>query len=565
MSLSKIASFIDPRWVTILALIYAVVAGVEIQRQIDSASYNGEVYPEHFTGPFGGQQVVEYAFSAQHQEVDGLWVYIRIPPKGPFEGRLFLSVRRAGEETPFWSQSFDIRRGFYLWRAQLCHTGGLTLKKGEHYVLTYALPDMKTSDGWRVSYCPRPHIASTIAWEGQVKQSAEATLLWLGREPRYPLRNVLVGITLLVLCCLGIKQGSSFRAPALITMTAICMLLATWHWQQNLWMFWGNFWPDGYPKLSYHLFKLFSGASSPGECLQHFQTDRSGQAFFVPLIMAIFQALGLSVKGSYLATNALSLIVAAWCLVELLRIHGVTGDRPFIAIGLLFFGHRCIIGAVSELQTDLAGVAATMTFLYTLSLALAATNPRRRVIWFFVCGFVAFLACTVRLALLSLPLIPACLFLWSLFFERQRPWRERLEYLIPTVISVVLVWDCWTALGLWATLEFNWIFADMFRRLFSWKDFVKDTLLGVQLGLLIAPLLWRRLFDDRAFAAVTGTAFSLVALLAYTRCPEWLRYWDPPAAVAAVMFIWLFKAWPNRERILLAIAWVAALANTAIP
>jgi hypothetical protein len=72
------------------------------------------------------------------------------------------------------------------------------------------------------------------------------------------------------------------------------------------------------------------------------------------------------------------------------------------------------------------------------------------------------------------------------------------------------------------------------------------------------------LFDDRGFAALVGSTFSLLALLAYTLTPTWLRYWYPPAALSVVIFIWALKAWPTRNCLFLVVASASALLNTLI-
>ena len=312
------------------------------------------------------------------------------------------------------------------------------------------------------------------------------------------------------------------------------------------------------------MYSFFTGRISFKECLAFFDNHRNGQAFFVPAMMAAFQVVGLSIKGSYLATNGVFLAGAAALLLGLLRIHRVTSDRAVIAAGLLLFSHRCFIGAVGELQTDLGGVVATMLFVYALPRAFATEDASVRLGWYIACGVVGFLGCTVRTALLSLPLVPACLFVWSLFCERQRPRQERLSYLIPSFTGVTLLWVCWWSLGLWGTLHLAWADGRRAPAAFPWEAFAINTLLGMQFSLAIIFVLWRRLFDDRGFAVVVGSAFSLLALLACAPEVPWFRYWDSAAVLGAILFIWILKEWPARDRALLGVAWTSALLNLLI-
>jgi hypothetical protein len=312
------------------------------------------------------------------------------------------------------------------------------------------------------------------------------------------------------------------------------------------------------------LSSVFTGQISFKECLAFFDNHRNGQAFFVPVMMAAFQAVGLSIKGSYLATNGVFLAAAAALLLGLLRVHGITGDRSVIAAGLLLFSHRCFIGAVGELQTDLGGVVATMLFVYALLRAFATEDARVRLGWYIVCGVVGFLGCTIRTALLSLPLVPACLFVWSLFCERQRTRQERLSYLIPSVTGVTLLWACWLSLGLWGTLHLAWADGKRVSPAFPWKVFMINTLLGMQFGVAVIFVLWRRLFDDRGFAVVVGSAFSLLALLACSPEVPWFRYWDSAAVLGVIVCIWILKEWPARDRALLGVAWMSASLNLLI-
>lgn len=545
----------------LLAVGFTVAAGLEIKTRIQSATYNREVYPEYLTEPLGDTEVLDYEFSAQHKTLKGLWVFFNLPPNASFEGRLDLAMRRVGEDRPFWSQSFAFKKPQMVFGALLCRVEGLSLKKGERYVLTYAMPDTKAGDGCRLRYSAMKNVPSTIKWGSQVRQSAEPSMLWLERQPHYPLIYMLASVLLLAICSIGAGKNTSFTAPALLIMAGGCILLGVYHWQLNLWQFWGNFWPDGYPGLSHKFHAFFTGQIPFKDCLAYFDNDRCGQAFFVPVVMAVFQVLGLSIKGAYLATNAVFFVTAAVLLLGLLRLNGITDDRPTITAGLLFFSHRCFIGAVGELQTDLAGVAATLFFIYALLRAFATEKWGARLGWYVVCGGVGFLACTIRIALLALPLVPACLFLWSVCCERQRTWRERIAYLLPTLTGATLLWVCWWSLGLWGTFDKNWAFAKKFAELSSWNGFAISTLQGMQFSLLIVVLLWRRLYYDREFTAVAGSAFSLLALLACAHQPPWLRYWSPAAALGVILFIWVLKEWPKRECVLLAVAWIGALFN----
>jgi hypothetical protein len=566
MRLSSISSSLAFRLLTLLAVIYVVVAGVEIWRTTNSATYNREVYPEAHTDPLEGPMVVEYDFVAQHAQLDGLWVFFKFP-KGTAaeEGELILSLRRAGTDAPFWSQSFDCKQAAFLKPGFLCRIGGLPLEKGAHYVLTYAMPEMKPGTGWRLSYCTREKVASTVSWGNEVRHSAEPSMCWLEKSPRFPIRNILIGVFLLALCSIAARENTRFYIPATLVAATACILCATYHWQVNLWTFWGNFWPDGYVGLGYKVYQLVTGRISLQACAAFFQNDRTAQVFFLPGIMGLFQAMGLSVKGAFLAANGFFLVVATAVLLSLLRLYKITSDRATIATILLFFSHRCVIGGVSEFQSDLAGAVVAMCFVYSLLRALETPEPRLRLRWYLICGVMGFFAITTRMALLPLPLIPICLFLWSLVFERQRPLRERWAYLIPSAVAAVLVCGSWSLFGLWGTLKLNWGFASTFTYLFTWKGFFPNFLQGMQWSLLVVLVFWKRLFFDRAFVAVVGSAAGLQALLVYSQQPNWLRYHDAAAAVGVMLLVWPLKEWPRWQHAFLVLAWVSVVANAFIP
>jgi len=387
---------------------------------------------------------------------------------------------------------------------------------------------------------------------------------WLARKPRYPIRNLIAGVFLLALCSIAARENTRFYIPAILIAAVGCILSATYYWQVHLYEFWGTFWPDGYVRLGHKSYEFLTGRISFHECLAFFQKDRTAQVFFLPLVMGFFQVLGLSVKGAFLASNALFLAVGGASLLALLRFFGITSDRSTIAAVILYFGHRCIIGGVSEFQSDLAGTAMAMFFVYSLVRALIVEEPRAQMRWYLVCGVAGFLTITTRIALLPLPLIPACVFLWSLVFERQRPLSQRWDYLIPTVVAVTLVCATWTLFGLWDTIRLNWAFSSIFTNFFSWKEFFICTLEGLQLGLLVMLLFWRRLFSDRAFVAVVGGATGLLAMLIYTQQPTWLRYQDPVAGIGLMMLVWPLKEWSRWQCAFLVIAWVSVFANAFI-
>src|SRR5258708_4754649 len=120
MRLPRFTSFIDARLLTLLAIIYAIAAGVQIGKTTRSASYNREIFPEFMTEPLEGARVVDYAFSASHSALKGLWVFFELPPGAASEGRLVLSMRHAEASTPFWSQSFACKRADFLAPGYLC-------------------------------------------------------------------------------------------------------------------------------------------------------------------------------------------------------------------------------------------------------------------------------------------------------------------------------------------------------------------------------------------------------------------------------------------------------------
>ncbi len=485
------------------------------------------------------------------------------PPRAASEVNLNLSMRRAGEDHPFWSQSFvcrqsEVRDGLSL----LLPIEGLSLKKGESYVLTYAIPETETSRGWRLRYTQVKNEPSSIRWSSKVLQSSAPCLLWMETaRPRYPWGNILACMLLLAFFSLCARADTSFAGPALLVMATVCILLAAYKWQVYLVKYPINFWPDGYPALSRELYAFFSGQIPFKECLAYFDHDRCGQAFFVPVVMAAFQTLGLSVKGSYLAANALFFTGTVVLLLQLLRLYGITSDRQIIIMGLVFFGNPSFIGSTGALQTDLGGVATTMLYAYALLRAFATKDSRARIVWYLICGFSGFLASITRVALLPLLFITGCLFLWSLFCERQRTLRERSEYLLPVITGVMLLGLCWSSLGLFDSYQKARDTTLQFVQFFSWGGFVITTAHAMQLGLLAVVLLWRRLFRDRGFAAVTGSAFALLALMAYGHIAVWLRYWSPSAALGAILVIWALKKWPDWDRISLSVAGICALFN----
>ncbi|HSI13287.1 MAG TPA: hypothetical protein VK961_14650 [Chthoniobacter sp.] len=548
-----------------LAVIYAIVAGVEIWKTTRSAEYNREIIPEANTAPMEGAGVVEYAFTARHEELKGLWVFFKVPPGAAPEGRLDLSMRREDGGPLFWSQSFTCKSAELVGTAYLCRIEGLTLQKGTSYVLTYAMPEMKPGTGWRLSYYTMEKAVSTLSWDGKVRRASQPSMLWLERTPRYPIRNLLAGVFLLALCSIAARETTRFYLPAMLIAAVGCILSATYYWQIHLWQFWGNFWPDGYVGLGYQFYEVLTGRISPGECLAFLRHDRTGQTFFLPLIMGVFQVLGLSVKGAFLAANALFLTIGAGVLVSLLRLYGVTSDRSTLAAVLVFFSHHCVISAVSEFQSDLAGTAMAMCCIYTLLRALAVEDPELRRRRYLVCGVVGFLAAATRLALLPMPLIPVCLFLWSLVCERQRPLRERWGYTLPAAVAVTLLCATWSLFGLWGTLQLNWAFASTFQSLFSWKQFFILALQGLEWSLLVVLVFWRRLFSDRAFVVVVGSAAGLLAMLIYSQQPSWLRYYDPIAAIGVMMLVWPLKEWPKWQCAFLAVAWVSVFVNAFLP
>ena len=142
--------------------------------------------------------------------------------------------------------------------------------------------------------------------------------------------------------------------------------------------------------------------------------------------------------------------------------------------------------------------------------------------------------------------------------------QERRAYLIPAVIAAVLVCGSWSLFGLWGTLKLNWGFASTFRYLFTWKGFFINALQGMQWSLLVVVVFWRRLFYDRAFVAIVGSAAGVLALLIYSQQPTWLRYHDAAAAIGVMMLVWPLKEWPRWQYAFLALAWGTAVANAFI-
>jgi hypothetical protein len=549
-------------WSWLLAVIFLVSAVLETGHRYSSATYNGELLNrEYKTSPVSGDEVLEYGFKARHDSLKGLWVFIDVPTATSVEeGRLMVSIRRETEAKPFCIQSLpcranDARGGISL---LLRFPDGTRLKEGGRYVMQYSMPEMKPGTVWRLHCLITEDPGVWLKQGGKVQIGTEPEMLWLACSPHRPWWHLGASIVLASLWWWRGSRGTRVAGPMLITLASGCMVAAAYRWQTDLWQFWGCYWPDGYPALSKTLYHFFSGAISFRDALTYFQQFRCGQAFGVPLIMASFQCAGLTVKVSYLACNCVCFVVLIALYAGFLRMHGIREEKPVMLAWLMFFGSRCLVLAVGEMDTDIAGLMATLLFAYLFLRGFAA-EENARIAWYSACGVAAMVASVIRPALMGLLPVSACLFLWSLFCEREKPLRERAAYLIPTIVGVSLLFLCWSDLGLWGS--FNKQFENSRSpEPLSWKCFLITTLKGMNYTLVVIALEWRRrLFKERSFAMVAGSLAGLVGLLVFVHPGPSLRYTAPPSMLGVVLCLWAVKEWPQRERLLTAFAWVGLL------
>jgi hypothetical protein len=546
----------------LVAIAFAAWAAHQAHVRFHSAYYNGEVFPAHATGRLGGPAVLEFEFTAQHRALAGLWLFYDAGADSPPGARLVLAVRRPPDTRPFWSQTVDSDRSPSRQGAVLCELTGLSFVPGERYAMTFAMPEVADGRGWQVNYLAIDGSTSVVRWSDRERPASEPPILWLETRPDFPWFPLVVGLLLLAVLSLRAREKTRLATPAWVIMAACCLLVASYGWQFRLWQFWGSFWPDEYPALGHAVARFLRGRIAFHDMARVLAESRSGHAFLVPLAIGIVESWGLSLRAAYTAVNAALFLLAVAALWRIMGDLRLEDDRARIAIGLLFFGHVSIIHAAGSLQTDLGGLALTVLFAWTTARALAEAGTGRRLGWLIASGVAGFLAAITRVGLVPLLLMPVGLFVWSVWLERGRAWRERAMDLAPTAVGGLLLAGGWTLLGLWASVRAVHAYSALpeFRAGFSWTAFGGASLWGLQVGLLALVYGWRSLFTDRGFAAVAGAMAGLEALLGLGRIVPWLRYWAPLAALGIVLVIWVTRA-RRRPAAVLWVGWATAALN----
>lgn len=335
--------------------------------------------------------------------------------------------------------------------------------------------------------------------------------------------------------------------------TGLMLVVSARSMEARLWLWWGEFWPDGYIQQALSLCRWLSGEISYADT--GLTSYRNGQTWIVPFLLALLLKTGLQEATAFFLLNALSTfsalaLVAAW----LRKIS--TSPLPAAVFLILAASTIPVLRSAATLTTDAAAVLALALFIVTFARFVSAPENWKNSLA--VALSIAF-ACQIRVAMLPLILVPVIAGLYVLMLAlldrnlNRRTWGRAALLSLPTVIGTGLILASWKALGVMETFQSAKNFARMpeFISAFRWSDYIRNTGVSIYPLFALAVFVWVRpalprlrrptLEEMSLLAAMIG----FLALLAIGKIIPWYRYWAPIAFLCACLTALLSTGQPR--------------------
>jgi hypothetical protein len=516
-------------------MIFLIVCLWKAYAALTAISQHNEISPPTLSRPIHGPHVLAHDFTAHVPILGKLYVFVdreRLP--GLAQEILRVELVDATSRAVVQQHESSLSEATFLLGDALALTPGWALERGKRYTLRFSLPSTPENRGLSFVQSPVGESGSShLLIDDAVQPGVLLNHLLLGPRPSFPLGLVVIGALLSGLCLA--RAPTAGHWPILFVVTGLAALLSEYVWEQALWGFWGEYWPDGYISMAHQIFRSLSGEGTLGEALDFVARERNGCNFLTSLLIALLHGLGLRYISAYatvsLGFSAATLAILATAARKWWALTPMQSSLLILVTGL----HLLVVRGFFRPQTDAGGMF--FAAMFVAAFTSAVRSPRRTPGSLLAAVAAISLGILTRVALSPLLLVPVVFATWP-WRRTESAARDRglvMKAVSTTLGAATLVAVTFTGLRLWESVAFAGRFAarEEFRALFSLEAFTRSAVLAGQLALPLGLFHLRKVLSDERLAIPLIGMLGLQGLLLIGQVVPWARYWAPVAPLSS--------------------------------
>jgi hypothetical protein len=553
-------------FLALLAILFIGICGWQYATRLEGIAQYHEVRPSVLSEPIAGSRSLDYQFTARSSVLGRIYLFAnREQLRRSKKEEILIELIDAASLEVIEKEMTRVSDVTFVLRDSLVFSPGWRLEPGKRYRLRISLPATPADQGLSFLLSQAPKDSSDLCWiGGRLQRGLVPDHLILGEKPAFPVWAVALAGFLLVLAALTSRRNMLWYV--LLVTAGAALVLSEYSWERALWVFWGEYWPDGYVFMARGIQEQWSGLSSAGDVLRFLEGQRSGCNFVIPILLAGLNSTGLSYIFSYtLLSLAFSigtiLLVTAW-ISRNWRLQETQAAFLVVLVGL----NVVVIRGFARPVTDAGGMFFTALFVTAFTATLRDNNGSR------FAGVIAALAIWLgihtRMALFPLLVVPVVFVVWMRVFpgsERKVfPWKRPLAIFSA---AALLLGASLAGSGLLKSVAATAAFAALeeFRSRVSLGAYVKQSLIALQLALPLGLLRIRQFLVDVRLTIPLLTILGFQATLLIGRIIPWLRYWAPVAPLACgIACVLLFEGKQGVRKWEMAVMVIVIAGNLAV-
>lgn len=561
----------NPLWrpnssLALIAILFIGACGWHYATRLEGISQYHEVRPSVLSEPIGGSRSLDYEFTARSSVLGRIYLFAnREQLRHSKNEEILVELIDAASLELIGKQMTTVGDVTFVLEDSLVLSPGWRVKPGKRYLLHLSLPAASNDRGLSLMLSHSPKERGDLCWiGGRFQKGLVPDHLILGEKPAFPLWVVALAGLLLPLTVLTSRRGMLWYV--LLVTAGAALVLSEYSWERAIWVFWGEYWPDGYVFMARGIQEQWSGLSTAGDVLRFLAGQRSGCNFVIPMLLAGLNGIGLPYIFSYtLLSFSFSigtiLLMTAWASTNW-RLQESQAAFLIVLIGL----NVIVIRGFARPVTDAGGMFFTALFVTAFTATLRQDNGSR------FAGVIAALAIWLgihtRMALFPLLVVPVAFVVWRRALLRSEwkilPWKRPLAIF---AAAALLLGGSLVGSGLLKSVAATATFAALeeFRSQFSLGAYIRQSLIALQLALPLGLLRARQFLVDHRLTIPLLTILGFEAMLLIGRIIPWLRYWAPVAPLACgIACVLLFKGKQGVQKWQTAILVIVTAGNLAV-
>lgn len=293
-----------------LSLLFSSITAFEIAARVNTSWVIRESRLDiGYTREIAGTQTASWEFNPRNESIDKLWIFYHpISPDNLVERTLEARLSSIDSDIEIAAIRMPLAiRDFKGGRALLDFEELGNLPQ-ERLRLQISLPENKPTEGFYLHYQLDRNSSGKVENGNHPIENSDLSMMWFAKTRPFPAIHVIVGSILLVFIVFSEqseRRNSLWFWSSILLTSSIVLLVAGYFQNLRIESFYGNYWPDEYPAMAHDWLLFLKRELSAAEFSDRLAKWRNGQAFLVPLILAVIQTIGISPAAAYQISLAL--------------------------------------------------------------------------------------------------------------------------------------------------------------------------------------------------------------------------------------------------------------------